>query len=63
MAGHAQVLRGAVCLLQSVALQHKQRHHLIGQFVIAPSEMRAEMHKKRDISPFLLRFYNNQLAQ
>ncbi|CAL8470317.1 g9859 [Coccomyxa elongata] len=49
--------------LESVALQHKQRHHLIGQFVIAPSEMRAEMHKKRDISPFLLRFYNNQSAQ
>ncbi|EIE26072.1 hypothetical protein COCSUDRAFT_40238 [Coccomyxa subellipsoidea C-169] len=47
--------------LESVALQHKQRHHLIGQFVIAPSKMRAEMHRKRDISPFLLKFYNNQL--
>ena len=62
--------RGLPCLTspswsadsQSVALQHKQRHHLIGQFVVAPSQKLAEMHRKKDISTFLERFYNNQLA-
>ena len=48
--------------MQSVALQHKQRHHLIGQFVVAPSQKLAEMHRKKDISAFLEKFYNNQLA-
>jgi hypothetical protein len=49
-------------MAQSVALQHKQRHHLIGQFVVTPAQMLAAMHRKKDISAFLEKFYNNQLV-
>ena len=48
--------------MQSVALQHKQRHHLIGQFVITPQQMLAAMHRKKPMSTFLEKFYNNQLV-
>ena len=46
---------------QSVALQHKQRHHLIGQFIVAPQKLREQMARKRPISEFLENFYTNKL--
>ncbi len=50
-----------MCALQSVALQHKQRHHLIGQFIVAPKKLREQMARKRPISEFLENFYTNRL--
>ncbi|CAL5218776.1 g495 [Coccomyxa viridis] len=47
--------------LESVALQHKQRHHLIGQFIVAPQKLREQMARKRPISEFLENFYTNRL--
>ena len=49
------------CAVQSVALQHKQRHHLIGQFIVAPQKLREQMARKRPISEFLESFYTNRL--
>ena len=51
----------AVSAAQSVALQHKQRHHLIGQFIMAPQKLREQMARKRPISEFLENFYTNRL--
>ena len=50
-----------VCAVQSVALQHKQRHHLIGQFIVAPQKLKEQMARKRPISEFLENFYTNRL--
>ena len=51
----------AAVALQSVALQHKQRHHLIGQFIVAPQKLREQTARKRPISEFLENFYTNRL--
>ena len=50
-----------LCAVQSVALQHKQRHHLIGQFIVAPQKLREQTARKRPISEFLENFYTNRL--
>lgn len=47
--------------LESVVLQHKQRHHLIGQFIVAPQKLQEQMARKRPISEFLENFYTNRL--
>jgi hypothetical protein len=52
---------GPCMVLQSVALQHKQRHHLIGQFIVAPEKLREQLHRNRDMSVFMEKFYTNQL--
>ena len=49
------------CAVQSVALQHKQRLHLIGQFIVAPQKLREQVARKRPISEFLENFYTNRL--
>ncbi len=51
----------AVSAPQSVVLQHKQRHHLIGQFIVAPQKLQEQMARKRPISEFLENFYTNRL--
>lgn len=51
----------AVSAPQSVALQHKQRHHLIGQFIVAPKKLREQLARRRPISEFLENFYTNRL--
>ncbi|KAL3144116.1 hypothetical protein ABBQ32_003907 [Trebouxia sp. C0010 RCD-2024] len=45
--------------LEMVALQHKQRHHLVQQYITIPAEQKTEAVRAAAISPFMDRFYRN----
>lgn len=45
--------------MQMVALQHKQRHHLVNDYISVPAQRKAEEERAAAISPFMDRFYRN----
>ncbi|KAK9808972.1 hypothetical protein WJX72_007200 [[Myrmecia] bisecta] len=48
--------------LEMVMLQHKQRHHLIADYIRVPAAVKREAEKRSesDLSPFLEQFYLNK---
>lgn len=44
---------------QMVALQHKQRHHLVNDYIVVPAQKKADAERAAAISPFMDRFYRN----
>lgn len=48
--------------LEMVALQHKQRHHLVNDYISVPAERKLDAARAAAISPFMDRFYRNMDA-